>query len=369
MAGEQFLLSGDQIATFASSSVTFPGGVSTIQLNGLATLGDADSRFFLIRETGDGEQVLNGQFFSVYQAVDDGSGTLVPGASPIISANFATPDAYDDTGAGDGYLIFGLFGGTQFVVNLEGFEGASSFTAVEGQDTIEGGNGELELTEITDADPDGAICFCPGTPILTVRGEVPVECLKVGDLVWTLDNGAQPIRWIARSRVNLTPGSTRLRPIRISRGTLPGGLPTSDIMVSPAHQFLTEGAFCELFLGTDQALVAAKHLVNGSTVRPAHDLRQAEYWHFLFDRHEIVCAAGSLTESFFPGRYGLSTLDRETRDELFELFPGLRSGPRGKYGKSVRQVTHAHEARLLAKTLCRSGQTAKARGLAETAAR
>ena len=44
----------------------------------------------------------------------------------------------------------------------------------------------------------GVPCFTAGTCIRTPRGEVPVETLKLGDQVLTLDNGPQEIRWIGK---------------------------------------------------------------------------------------------------------------------------------------------------------------------------
>lgn len=45
-----------------------------------------------------------------------------------------------------------------------------------------------------------AVCFTAGTMIATPDGERAIETLKVGDLVETLDNGPQAIRWIGGAR-------------------------------------------------------------------------------------------------------------------------------------------------------------------------
>ncbi|MEM7441604.1 MAG: Hint domain-containing protein [Pseudomonadota bacterium] len=45
------------------------------------------------------------------------------------------------------------------------------------------------------------ICFTPGALITTPRGQVPVEDLKVGDLVITADSGLQAIRWVGSKRM------------------------------------------------------------------------------------------------------------------------------------------------------------------------
>ncbi|MDD9722097.1 Hint domain-containing protein [Sulfitobacter sp. PR48] len=347
MSGEQFLLSGNQIAKFSTAHVTFPGGTSTIRLNGIKTLGDETSRFFLIRTQGEGETIGNGQFFAIHAAVPNASGTLVPSATPLISANFSTPDAYNNTGAGDDYIIFGLFGGSRFVIDLGGFADAGTATFVQGRDVLPGGNGELELSDIASANPDEIVCFCRGTPIRTPDGEVAVENLRPGDMVTTLDNGAQAIRWIATTRVALTPENAALAPIRLRPGALGQGLPLCEIMVSPAHRFLFSGSRCELLLATDQALVAARHLVDGSAIQEVRDLAEVEYWHFMCDRHEIVFAAGSETESFNPGDRAVGTVDEPTRRELFRLFPELRSSILRGMWKTVRPTVRAYEARLL----------------------
>ncbi len=347
MAGEQFLLSGNQIARFGNANVTFPGGGSTIRLTGVQTLGDENSRFFLVRTQGNGETIGNGQFFSIYAAVPNSSGTLVPAAKPLITANFATPDAYNNTGAGDDYIIFGIFGGSKFAVDLGGFGADHTVTFVQGKDVLPGGNGELELAEITAANPDAVVCFCAGTPIRTPEGEVPVERLCVGDLVETLDHGAQAIRWIAHTSVLLTSENANLAPIRLASGSLGGGLPVCTLMVSPAHRFLFRGAMCELLMATEQALVAARHLVNGTTIVEVTDARSVEYWHFMCDNHEIVFAGDSETESFNPGEQGLKAVGGATQDELFVLFPELRSDLIRGLWKTARPVARAFEARLL----------------------
>lgn len=348
MAGEEFLLSGDQIATYASSTVTFPGGISTIQLNGLSTLGDTDSRYFLVRESGTSTQVENGQNFAVYAAVDDGSGTLVPDTTPLLAANFATPDAYNDTGAGDSYIIFGLFGGTQFAVNLDGFEGATEFVAVQGQDTNGGdGDGELDLAEIEAANPDLVICFARGTLIDTPSGPRPVEDLSVGALVDTLDHGPRPICWIAARRIEFDGPNNKLRPIRIGTDAMGPGLPAQALLLSPAHRVLVRSSLCDLYFGEAEVFVPARFLAGDNGIAVEETLDHVEYWHFMFDRHEVVRASGLLVESFFPGTVGASHLSRAARDELYEIFPELRRHDWQRFGTTARKTLKRFEAALL----------------------
>ena len=65
-------------------------------------------------------------------------------------------------------------------------------------------------------------CFTAGTLIDTPTGAKPVETLRAGDLVRTLHNGPQSIRWIGKKAIKLAPNFSqdKLRPIQISIGAL-----------------------------------------------------------------------------------------------------------------------------------------------------
>lgn len=348
MAGEALLLSGDQIASYSNANVTFPGGLTNIQLQGLTTLGDSTSRFFLVRETGTGDLVTNGQFFGVYPAIDDGSGNLVPGPAPVISATYATPDAYNNTGAGDDYIIFGMFGGSKYAVNLSGFGGASTATFVQGSDVAPGGDGELSLTEIDAANPDGGvICFERGTLIETPEGHVPVETLQAGDNVCVLGGKPKPIRWIGSQTVRLTSGGSEPAPVRILQDAFGRGLPFRDLVVSPNHRLSYDSAMADLLFASPSILVPAKFLVNGRTALRELDRTTVEYWHFLFDSHEIVRSNGLLAESLHPGEIAIGSMAGASRAEILDIFPdlaNLASPARRLKAPCLRQ----YEARLLA---------------------
>ena len=73
-----------------------------------------------------------------------------------------------------------------------------------------------------------------------------------------------------------------------------------------------------------------------------------EYYHILFDGHEIIFAEGCPAESFHPGDKSLGALGEETRQEIFALFPQLAELDFYKsYGDSARRSLKAHEARLM----------------------
>jgi len=185
-------------------------------------------------------------------------------------------------------------------------------------------------------------CFVRGTLIRTPGGDVPIETLGAGDLVETRDNGPQPLRWIGSRRV---PAEGRFRPVVIEAGTF--GLHTR-LVVSPQHRVLLRHWMAELMFGEDEVLVAAKDLVNECSVRFWDAGGEVEYFHLLFDRHQIVWSEGLETESFQPGPYVMDDLEAAVRDEVLALFPQIDPENLSGYGPAARTTLKAHEARLLA---------------------
>ena len=184
------------------------------------------------------------------------------------------------------------------------------------------------------------VCFARGTMIVTNTGEKAIEDLAAGDKVLTKDNGLQDIRWIGSRTV---PAKGKLAPIMIKAGAMAND---RDLMVSPQHRMVVEGWKSELLFGEREVLAAAKHLVNNDTIY-VKEGGEVEYFHMLFDAHEIVFANGAASESFHPGEVGMDALVSEAREEVYTLFPELR-GNADVYGPAVRSSLKAHEAKVLA---------------------
>lgn len=172
------------------------------------------------------------------------------------------------------------------------------------------------------------ICVARGTLIETAAGPVPVEDLALGDHVHTLDGPPAPIRWIGRRRLGASDlqASPHLRPVRIRAGAIGPGMPRRDLLVSPLHRVLLCDWRAELLFGEAEVLVPAKGLVNDRDVLVDRTVEEVEYFHLLFDRHELIFTEGIPTESFHPGPYALRELDCAVRDELLELFPEFAAG-------------------------------------------
>ncbi len=183
------------------------------------------------------------------------------------------------------------------------------------------------------------VCFVRGTMIETAEGPKAIEHITVGDMVNTMDHGVQPVRWIGSSKVK---GQGVSAPILIRKGALDND---RDLWVSPQHRMFVSGWQLELLFAEPEALVPAKMLVNDSTILRV-ELPEVEYFHVMFDQHEIIFAEGSPSESFHPGRMGMGTFSADTCEEIFRLFPKLETDL-PSYGPSARNSLKAYEAKIL----------------------
>jgi len=226
---------------------------------------------------------------------------------------------------------------TDLVIVMPGAISNLTLTADRGPDAtdpdgVSGGSGISDF--VFDVE-----CFVRGSLILTEAGEIAVEDLRVGDKVSTLDNGFQEIRWVGSRTVKAV---GEVAPILIKKDTLGN---SKDLYVSPWHRMLISGWRAELLFGETEVLVAAKHLINDDTIH-AKEGGEVEYFHILFDRHEIIYANGSPSESFHPNDVSLGGLASETRAEILDLFPELENG-KDSFGPFVRPTLDAHEIALI----------------------
>ena len=190
-------------------------------------------------------------------------------------------------------------------------------------------------------------CFVSGTGILTPKGTVLVEDLRQGDEVMTSDHGAQSLVWTGQVELDPDVLTARpgLRPIRFRKDAFGPGVPGRDLCVSPQHRILLRGWRANLIAGEPEILVAAKHLVNRTTILRDHGMTSIAYHHVMCASHEIIFADGLATEAFRPGPESVPALDPDARSELLALFPALKSG---QEMAPVRPLADRREALVLA---------------------
>lgn len=300
--------------------------------------------------------------------IDAGSGAdTVVGGLGADSVNAGAGDdniqaAQGDTiSGGDGDDTFTLVdlgeagAGTVTIVGGEGSETAGDTLDLNGQadrttlnitvpsEEAGGQSGTVQLldgTVVSFSQIENIICFVPGTLIATQAGLRRIEDLKVGDPVITQDNGIQKIGWIGKTTVS---GRGRFAPVRFAKSVWPGA--TDGLTVSPQHRMLVKGYQAELLFGRTEVLVPAVHMIDGTDI-VRQRVERVTYIHIMFEQHEIIFANGIPAESFHPASYGVGQLAENAREELFSLFPELRSNM-GGYGDTARMTINAKEAKVL----------------------
>jgi len=185
------------------------------------------------------------------------------------------------------------------------------------------------------------ICFYPGTMIATPAGQVAVETLKRGDMVLTQDGRSMPVSWLGRQTVSTVfTDKLRVLPIRIKAGALGENVPTRDLLISPDHAILVDGA-----------LIQAGALINGtSIVRESNVPQNFTYYHVEVDDHSLILAENTPAETF------VDNVDRLAFDNWAEhqaLYPEGKSINELPYprAKSHRQVPVAIRVKLADRAL------------------
>ena len=262
-----------------------------------------------------------------------------------------------DTGEWTAETIAGSHG-SQLVIDSNG---VWNYTATNSNATIQALNSGQTLTEVFTVTSTGGTstvtitingldeppCFVKGTMIETPHGPRAIETLKIGDTVLTKDNGPQNIVWVGSKHISADSfeNFNKLRPIRILKDCFGPGVPCHDLLVSPMHRMLIKDPAAALLFGQEEVFCAAKMLINGRTIY-RDNVSETIYYHLLFENHEVVTANNCASESFYPGGVGLTAFEDEAREEVFSLFPELRSMPE-TYGKSARHILKGYEAEVL----------------------
>ena len=183
---------------------------------------------------------------------------------------------------------------------------------------------------VTYYDPDSmgnaAVSFARGTLIKTRSGDIAIEQLKAGDYVYNIEGDLKPIRWVGSRKLDCVDLDFRpkLKPIVIRKDSLGPNFPTRDLTVSPQHRILVRSRIAKRMFDAQELLVPANKLTGLDDIDVIHDNpKGVEYFHLLFDHHEIIWANGALTESLFTGPQALKSLSPEARAEIETLFPEI----------------------------------------------
>jgi antigen 43 len=282
--------------TAINTTVNFNGTVYLEDSTAISTTADGGTEHVLFSGMTLGTTVNNGGFETVSYGGTAISTTLNSGGTEeLLSGNAVSYTTVSSGGAIDVTYLSYTSGGSASV-NTSGLltvsVGGQSYSQQLSGDYAadahfllakDAGSGTLVTAQ----------CFRSGTRILTERGELAVEALRIGDLVQTVLGGtAAPIIWVGRRDVDCAghPQPRKVWPVCVSAGAFGPGRPHSDLFLSPDHAVYV-----------DNGLIPVRHLINGSTIMQV-PVDRVTYHHIELAEHNVVLAEGLPAESFLDMR-------------------------------------------------------------------
>ena len=208
-------------------------------------------------------------------------------------------------------LVLSDADGNIYLVYPNGTLGLSSVTNI----TLTLSETAYDLTNLT-----AVICYAEGTRILTDRGEVAIEQINSGDRLIDHRGRAIPVVW----RANMTCGmaASRFHPIEIAAEALGPGRPARTTYVSQQHRIALDAASLGIDTPDGIVMVAAKALVNGTTIRVVNFDRTISYHHLLCHRHIACFAEGMMSETLLIGDMSMRALSGRDRQQIRDLSDG-----------------------------------------------
>ncbi|UFZ01810.1 Hint domain-containing protein [Bradyrhizobium ontarionense] len=314
----------------ASTTETYNYAYSVIYSGGSYKLVDANPGSPGVNPVADGIKVRDPDGGSL----SSGESVRIPN---IASGSLGTSAKYDFVGTAtlqgaDGIIVEDKSGNLFFLTD-------SAYTG-----NLNGNHGTLKSV---DTSTTISLCFMAGTLIRTPDGEVAVETLKHGNQVLTHDGRVATVDWLGVQTISLRfADKLRVLPIRIKTGALGDNVPARDLLVSPDHAILVEGA-----------LIHAGALVNGTSIVRETDVPATfTYYHVEVEDHSLILAENTPAETF------VDNIDRLHFDNWAEheaLYPNGKPINELPYprAKSHRQVPVATRVMLAARAQALSGST------------
>ncbi|MCL7464264.1 Hint domain-containing protein [Phaeovulum sp. NW3] len=191
-------------------------------------------------------------------------------------------------------------------------------------------------------------CFAPATQIETPQGPRPANLIRAGDLVETVDAGAQPVLW--SGRVSL-PALGALRPVRLCA---PVYGRTRDLWLLPQHRIAVAGPAVQGLFASEEVLVESRHLVDGRGALQPDRAATLTWQGILLQDHHLLIADGCRIESL-----GLGRLARSTALAMTTALADLAAkGRLPVHDTPARPILSDHDARRLATARDRGSRAA-----------
>lgn len=251
------------ISALSGSSVTFKAGGGT-----------------LVLRPGANVNVLS--FKSISGFENSGSTIKIPGATHITSVskngdstNITTDNGYTITVKGDFY------------------DYAQKHNLYQ---SVQDGSLYISSSARNNTQTDGVlVCFLVGSMIRTIKGDIAVENIQIGDEIITFDwrnkkDITRPVVWVGKAHAIVRPDISDAEagwPVRVMKNAIAENVPYKDMLITAEHCLFFKDSF-----------VPVRMLVNGVSIFYDKSISSYDYYHVETEQHSVITADGMLTESY-----------------------------------------------------------------------
>lgn len=275
-------------------------------------------------------------------------------------ANEGSAVALTDISAGGGVIDFYGAASTGAITATTGVaSGATSDPVLNHTALANGESNQWDLNGTAINGPissgDATLCLTQACGVRTAAGVMRADALEVGTLVWTLDHGYQPVRWIGRSMLSERDFAKHpnKKPVRIAAHALAQNVPSKAVTLSPQHRVVVRAQAAQDVLGHTEILAAAKKLRDFDNIDVVEAPEAMTYIHVLFDNHEILDVEGALVESLLMGPYAATALEEGAYKDAFGA--ALPASLSGFAAQPARPIVEGKTGRRLLEQLRKNG--------------
>jgi hypothetical protein len=196
-----------------------------------------------------------------------------------------------------------------------------------------------QATAREDSDDDHTPCFLKGMRVQTVDGDREIQDLRIGDRIPTVFGGTRSIKAISsysnKKRDPLQRWAKRVLPVRIAPSALAPGVPQADLYLTRGHSLLIDGI-----------LFPASSLINGTTITlyEAHELDELEFFHVMFDSHDVFYVEGAPCESQLAENESAQNAPEYPGRSPAALIPAAACAPLGFNGSRSELMSRLRSA-------------------------
>jgi len=166
--------------------------------------------------------------------------------------------------------------------------------------------------------------FARGTLLQAPDGDVAIEDLQPGDLLWTSGGKPAKVLWIGSSSfAPVQPHGVRQPLVRIMSDTFGQGRPESFLTLGPNARILQTPPHLRGLTGQKAILTPVQAFVDGVNVIEITPPTPVTLFHIVLERHAAVRAGGLEAETFHPGSQATRRVSHALRDLFLSMFPHI----------------------------------------------